>query len=53
MGAKDYLVSSTLTGVIAQRLVRKLCDKCKEAYFPTEEEAKHISNSPEVQQKNL
>ena len=29
MGAKDYLVSSTLTGVIAQRLVRKLCDKCK------------------------
>lgn len=51
MGAKDYLVSSTLTGVIAQRLVRKLCDKCKEAYFPTEEEAKHISNNPEVQQK--
>lgn len=51
MGAKDYLVSSTLTGVIAQRLVRRLCDKCKEAYFPTEEEAKHISNNPEVQQK--
>lgn len=53
MGAKDYLVSSTLTGVIAQRLVRKLCDKCKEAYFPTEEEVKHISNVPEVQQKLL
>ena len=51
MGAKDYLVSSTLTGVIAQRLVRKLCDKCKEAYFPSEEEARHISNSPEVQQQ--
>ena len=51
MGAKDYLVSSTLTGVIAQRLVRKLCDKCKEAYFPTEEEAKHISNEPEVQKE--
>ena len=51
MGAKDYLVSSTLTGVIAQRLVRKLCDHCKEAYFPSEEEAKHISTSPEVQQK--
>jgi len=51
MGAKDYLVSSTLTGVIAQRLVRKLCDKCKEAYFPTEEEAQHISNNPEVQQQ--
>ena len=53
MGAKDYLVSSTLTGVIAQRLVRKLCDKCKEAYFPDEEEAKHISNDPDVQQQLL
>ena len=49
MGAKDYLVSSTLTGVIAQRLVRRLCDHCKEAYVPTEEEAKHISNNVEVQ----
>ena len=51
MGAKDYLVSSTLTGVIAQRLVRRLCDKCKEAYFPTEEEARHISNNPEIQKE--
>ena len=51
MGAKDYLVSSTLTGVIAQRLVRKLCDKCKEAYFPTEEEAKHLTNNVEVQRE--
>ncbi len=41
MGAKDYLVSSTLSGVIAQRLVRKLC-KCKQAYFPTHEEASQI-----------
>ena len=53
MGAKDYLVSSTLTGVIAQRLVRKLCDKCKEAYFPTEEEVKHITNDEEMQQRLL
>ncbi|MCQ2744413.1 MAG: GspE/PulE family protein [bacterium] len=50
MGAKDYLVSSTLTGVIAQRLVRKLCDKCKEAYFPTEEEVKHITTSSDEQE---
>ena len=53
MGAKDYLVSSTLTGVIAQRLVRRLCDKCKEAYFPTEEEVKHISNNSKVQEELL
>jgi type IV pilus assembly protein PilB len=51
MGAKDYLVSSTLTGVIAQRLVRKLCDKCKEAYYPTEEEVKHIATNPDEQQQ--
>ena len=38
MGAKGYLVSSTLSGVIAQRLVRKLCPVCKEQYVPTQEE---------------
>ena len=53
MGAKDYLVSSTLTGVIAQRLVRRLCDKCKEGYFPTEEEVRHITTNPEIQQQLL
>ena len=41
MGAKDYLISSTLTGVIAQRLVRKLC-KCKQEYYPTHDEAAQI-----------
>ncbi len=51
MGAKDYLVSSTLTGVIAQRLVRKLCNNCKEAYYPTEEEVKHITTNPKMQQE--
>ncbi len=53
MGAKDYLVSSTLTGVIAQRLVRRLCDKCKEGYFPSEEEVKHITTNPKMQEKLL
>lgn len=42
MGAKDYLVASTLTGVLAQRLVRRLCDDCKEEYSPTKEEAQMI-----------
>lgn len=42
MGAKDYLVSSTLSGVIAQRLVRRLCDDCKEEYYPSREEAEKI-----------
>jgi general secretion pathway protein E len=32
MGVEDYLVTSTITGVLAQRLVRKLCDACREPY---------------------
>ncbi len=47
MGAKDYLISSTVTGVIAQRLVKKLCPECKEAYKPTEEEARKILTDPQ------
>ena len=30
MGIEDFLISSTLLGVLAQRLARKLCTKCKE-----------------------
>lgn len=51
MGAKDYLVASTLSGVIAQRLVRRLCDDCKQEYFPTYEEARQISANEEEIQK--
>ncbi|MDI9400695.1 MAG: GspE/PulE family protein [Limisphaerales bacterium] len=32
MGIEPYLVSSTLIAAMAQRLVRKLCNECKEAY---------------------
>jgi general secretion pathway protein E/type IV pilus assembly protein PilB len=40
MGAKEYLVSDTLLGVVAQRLVRKICPYCKESYEASEEERK-------------
>lgn len=46
MGAKDYLVASTLTGVLAQRLVRTLCPHCKEAYTPSLDEAKRVTANP-------
>ena len=36
MGAEPFLVASSLEGVLAQRLVRRLCPHCKEAYEPTE-----------------
>lgn len=47
MGAKDYLISSTLNGVLAQRLVKKLCPDCKRPYKPTEEEARKVLTDPE------
>ncbi len=51
MGAKDYLISSTLSGIIAQRLVKKLCPNCKEEYYPTVEDAKKILTDPVEIQK--
>ena len=51
MGAKDYLISSTVSGIIAQRLVKKLCPSCKEEYYPTVEEAKKILTDPVEIQK--
>ena len=38
MGIEPYLVASALDCVLAQRLARKLCGKCKEPYMPTPEE---------------
>ncbi|MFS0698721.1 GspE/PulE family protein [Cellulomonas sp. 179-A 4D5 NHS] len=35
MGIEPFLVGSALDAVVAQRLARKLCDKCKEPYLPT------------------
>ena len=32
MGVEDYLLTSTVVGILAQRLVRTLCPQCKEAY---------------------
>jgi len=34
MGVEPFLVASTLEAVMAQRLVRRLCEQCKEAYRP-------------------
>jgi len=36
MGVQPFLITSALNAIIAQRLVRKLCDKCKEAFSPSQ-----------------
>lgn len=38
MGVEPYLVSSTVLAVVAQRLVRRICSKCRRPYEPTPEE---------------
>jgi type IV pilus assembly protein PilB len=37
IGVESYLVASAVSGIIAQRLVRKICDKCKVQVEPSEE----------------
>ena len=46
MGAPSYLVASSLRAILAQRLVRRVCDKCSQDYTPDAQEmawVKHIS----------
>ena len=42
MGVEPYLVASALKGVFSQRLVRRICPNCREAYEPTEEEEEEL-----------
>jgi general secretion pathway protein E len=37
MGVEDYLLTSTLNGILAQRLLRTLCKRCREPYTPMPE----------------
>ncbi len=37
MGVEPFLITATLEAVVAQRLVRKICDGCKERYEPDED----------------
>ena len=42
MGIEPYLIASSLEGVIAQRLVRRICPHCREPYPPAPEELKAL-----------
>ena len=48
MGVEPYLVASALDCVVAQRLGRQLCNRCKEAYRPTEPELQGAGFSEEL-----
>jgi len=44
MGTEPFLISSTLEAVIAQRLVRRICDHCKEEYTPDEDDIQRLTS---------
>ena len=37
LGAESFLLSSTITAILGQRIVRKICSHCKEAYAPPQQ----------------
>lgn len=48
LGLEAFLLTATLEGIVAQRLVRKVCTNCKEFYQPTEEELMELSLTPDM-----
>lgn len=46
MEIPPYLISTSIIGIVAQRLIRKLCNNCKEAYSATEYEKKLLGVDP-------
>lgn len=48
MGVENYLVSSTLIGVVAQRLVRRICNSCKVEYRVPEELKKELRINQDI-----
>lgn len=49
MGAEPFLVASTVNVIIAQRLVRKLCNDCKKEYKIEDKELKILSDSYDME----
>ena len=48
MGVEPFLVASSLTGIMAQRLVRRLCPTCKEPHLPDHEELAELGIDPNI-----
>ena len=47
LGMESFLLTATIEGIVAQRLVRVICPKCKEEYEPGEEELMELALRPE------
>ena len=54
MGVEPFLISSSLEGILAQRLIRRICQHCRTAYEPKEELLTQMGLSPhEIGDKNF
>ncbi len=47
LGVEPFLITATIEGVVAQRLVRRICTKCKTPYEPDEAQLKELSLTEE------
>lgn len=53
LGIQPFLTAATILGVLAQRLVRKLCSHCKQETFINEQEWKHLTFDYEIEMLNF
>ncbi|WP_446008663.1 type II secretion system ATPase GspE [Candidatus Electrothrix sp.] len=53
MGVEPFLVSSSVNAIMAQRLVRKICPHCREAYTPAPEYLEQLALPQEFHDANL
>lgn len=44
LGIRPFLIADSLVGVLSQRLVRKVCNQCKETYTPSEVELEYLKD---------
>ncbi len=51
IGVQPFLVSSSIMGILAQRLVRKVCPKCRQRYEPPAHVLKGLGLKPEIVKK--
>jgi type IV pilus assembly protein PilB len=47
LGLEPFLLTATIEGIVAQRLARTICKKCKEPYVPKEEELMELNMTPD------
>jgi type IV pilus assembly protein PilB len=47
LGLEPFLVTATLEGIIAQRLVRRICNNCRAEYVPSEEQLMELELRPD------